>query len=252
MKKALALMAHPDDVEIFAGGSLARLQEKGWAIHIASMTPGDCGSNEHSASEVSGMRRAEAAKSASLIQATYHCLDRRDLRIFYDEPTLQAAVECVRSIDPDLVITHPPSDYMPDHEMTSLAVRAACFGSPAPNFDTGRRPAAAATNRIPHLYYSAPAGGETIFGQPGTYSLFIDVSEVIGLKADMLACHESQRRWLQQQHGMDHYVEEMKRWGRELGSQAGVEYAEAFRQHVGHPYPQDDLLGDTLGAVGLG
>lgn len=252
MKRALALMAHPDDAEIFAGGSLALLQEKGWETHIASMTPGDCGSNEYDASRISGMRRAEAARAASLIQATYHCLDRRDLRVFYDEPTLQAVVECIRSVDPDIVFTHPPNDYMPDHEMTSLVTRAACFGAPAPNFDTGRRPAAANTRRIPHLYYAAPAGGADIFGEPGKYSTFVDVSGVIGLKADMLACHESQRLWLEQQHGMGHYVEEMKRWARSLGEQAGVEYAEAFRQHVGHPYPQSDLLAEEIGRPSLG
>lgn len=245
-RRALALMAHPDDAEIFCGGSLALLQEQGWEIHIASMTPGDCGSAEHAASEIAGIRRAEGAAAAAKIQGRYHCLDRRDLRIFFDEPTLQAAVEVVRTVDPDVVFTHPPQDYMPDHETTSIAARAACFAAPAPNFDTGRRPAAPPTKRIPHLYYASPASGTNIFGEPAAYSVFVDVSSVIGLKADMLSCHASQREWLRAQHGMDHYVEEMKRWGAALGERIGVEYAEAFRQHVGHPYPGDDLLTEIL------
>ena len=247
--RALCLMAHPDDAEIFCGGTLIRLQGLGWEIHIASMTPGDCGSREHGPSEIAGIRRQEAATAASKIRAVYHCLDRRDLRIFYDEPTLQAAIETLRAVRPTIVFSHPPQDYMLDHEMTSQVARAACFGASAPNFDTGRRPAAAPAEAIPHLYYAAPAGGTNIFGEPAQYSVLVDVSEVIGLKADMLACHQSQRAWLQAQHGMDHYVEEMKRGTAELGAGCGVAYAEGFRQHVGHPYPGGDLLAQALGAL---
>ncbi|MCB1019105.1 MAG: PIG-L family deacetylase [Bryobacterales bacterium] len=245
---ALCLMAHPDDGEIFAGGTLALLAQKGWKIHIASMTPGDCGSREYSASDVSRMRRAEGAKAAALIGATYHCLDRRDLRIFYDDPTVTAAVELLRSIRPDVVFTHPPSDYMLDHEMTSTVTRAACFAASAPNYDTGRRPFAEPTEHIPHLYYASPASGINLFGEPAKFSVMVDTTEVIEVKAEMLACHESQRVWLQQQHGMDHYVEEMRHWSREMGKRLGVEHAEGFRQHMGHPYPQSDLLVETLGA----
>jgi hypothetical protein len=72
---------------------------------------------------------------------------------------------------------------------------------------------------------------------------------VIGLKADMLACHESQRAWLEAHHGIDEYLEEMRRWSAALGREIGVEYAEGFRQHVGHPYPQDDRLGALLAGV---
>jgi LmbE family N-acetylglucosaminyl deacetylase len=240
-------MAHPDDAEIFAGGALALLQRKGWKIHIASMTPGDCGSRELSPSEISGVRRREGAKGAAEIDAEYHCLDRRDLRIFYDDETMTAAVELLRATRPNLVLTHPPSDYMLDHEMTSRVTRAACFAASAPNYDTGRRPAAKATERIPHLYYASPAGGINLFGEPATFSVFIDTTEVIDLKAEMLACHESQRLWLQQQHGMDHYIEEMRRWSGEMGKRIGVDHAEGFRQHMGHPYPQTDLLAEVLG-----
>lgn len=240
-------MAHPDDAEIFAGGALARLQKKGWTIHIASMTPGDCGSRGHSASEVSGIRRKEGAKGAALIGAQYHCLDRRDLRIFYDDPTTMTAVELLRSTRPDVVFTHPPSDYMLDHEMTSRVARAACFAASAPNYDTGRRPFAEPTERIPHLYYASPASGVNLFGEPATFTVIVDTTGVIETKAAMLACHESQRVWLQQQHGMDHYIEEMRRWSHEMGKRIGVEHAEGFRQHLGHPYPQDDLLAELLG-----
>lgn len=242
-------MAHPDDAEMFCAGTLALLQEKGLEIHIASMTPGDCGSRQYSASEISRIRRAEAREAAAKIRAAYHCLDRRDLQITYDIEAIQVAVELVRQVAPSIVITHSPQDYMPDHEFTSLVVRNACFGASAPNFDTGYRPFHPPTDAIPHLYYAAPAEGIDIFGREVVSTLYIDISDVIGLKADMLGCHASQREWLRAQHGMDEYLDEMRRWSAAQGKHIGVKYAEGFRQHLGHPYPREDKLGKLLDGV---
>src|SRR5438552_5032837 len=82
----LSILAHPDDAEFLCAGTLIRLvREHGWEAHIASMTPGDCGSAELPAEEISRIRRSEGAKAATLIGATYHCLEERDLLIFYNE-----------------------------------------------------------------------------------------------------------------------------------------------------------------------
>ena len=245
----LSIMAHPDDAEFFCAGTLARLQEKRFEVHIASMTPGDCGSTEHGASEIAAIRKAEGSEAAAKIRASYDCLESRDLLVRYDPEHIRSAVEIIRRLRPTIVITHSPQDYLPDHEMTSLVVRNACFAASAPNFDTGRRPAEPATQSIPHLYYAAPAAGTDIFGDRVPSTLLVDISTVIGLKSDMLACHKSQREWLRAQHGMDHYIEEMRNWSATLGGQAGVAFAEGFRQHRGHPYPRDDRLGELLGAA---
>ena len=242
-------MAHPDDAEFFCAGTLARLQDRRFAVHIASMTPGDCGSTEHGPSDIAAIRKAEGREAAEKIRASYDCLESRDLLVRYDPEHIRGAVEIIRRVRPTIVITHSPQDYLPDHEMTSLVVRNACFAASAPNFDTGRRPAKPATESIPHLYYAAPAAGTDIFGDPVPSTLLIDVSEVIGLKSDMLACHKSQREWLRAQHGLDDYIEEMRRWSATLGREAGVEFAEGFRQHRGHPYPHDDRLSDLLSAA---
>ena len=56
--RALAIGAHPDDAEFLCAGTLARLRaEHGWAVHIASMTPGDCGSAEHTPDAIARRRR---------------------------------------------------------------------------------------------------------------------------------------------------------------------------------------------------
>jgi len=127
--------------------------------------------------------------------------------------------------------------------------RNACFGAPIVNFQTGAERPARPTARIPHLYYCAPVEGRNIFGEPVASSLIIDISQVIERKAEMLAFHRSQRDWLRSQHGMDEYIDAMRRWSADTGAGAGMKYAEGFRQHRGHPYPQDDLLGTTLAAA---
>lgn len=236
-------MAHPDDAEFLCAGALILLREKGWEVHIASMTPGDCGSREMGPDEIARVRRAEASAAAALIGGQYHCVEARDLIVTYDAQTIGRTVDVIRRVDPAIVITHSPQDYMPDHEMTSLLARNACFGAPIPNFPTGTPP----TERIPHLYYAAPIEGKNIFGDPVPLAMAVDISAVIDKKAEMLACHRSQREWLRAQHGMDEYLEAMRRWAAAVGARIGVAYAEGFRQHLGHAYPQDDLLGAILG-----
>jgi len=85
----LSVLAHPDDAEFLCAGALIRLRrEHGWKVHIASMTPGDCGSADRPPDEIAAVRRAEGARAAGLIGATYHCVEERDLRIFYAEGPL--------------------------------------------------------------------------------------------------------------------------------------------------------------------
>jgi LmbE family N-acetylglucosaminyl deacetylase len=246
-ERVLSIMAHPDDAEFFCAGTLILLRQMGWEVHIASVTAGDCGSMELRGDQIARMRVAEARAAAAKISAEYHCLGGRDLLIRYDPPSIRRTVELIRQVGPTLVITHSPQDYMPDHEFTSLLARNACFGAPVPNFQSEESPGAPPTRRVPHLYYAAPAEGKNIFGEPAAYSVAIDITPVIGLKAEMLACHDSQREWLRAQHGMDEYLEAMKRWSAEVGRRVGTAYAEGFRQHLGHAYPQSDLLGQVLG-----
>jgi LmbE family N-acetylglucosaminyl deacetylase len=246
----LSVLAHPDDAEFLCAGTLIRLaREHGWEVHVASMTPGDCGSAELPPDEIARLRRAEGARAAGLIGATYHCLEERDLLVFYAERPLERVTRLLREVRPRVVLTHSPADYMLDHEVTSTLVRAAAFGAPAPNFLAGRghpRP----TDHIPHLYYCDPIEGKDALGRPVEPGFCIDVSGVIADKASMLAAHASQREWLLRHHGMDQYVQSMRDWGAHRGRAAGVAHAEGFRQHLGHSYPQDNLLGHLLGTVG--
>jgi LmbE family N-acetylglucosaminyl deacetylase len=243
----LSVLAHPDDAEFLCAGTLLRLsRELGWHVHIASMTAGDCGSVEHGPEEIAHIRRQEGARAAALMGAVYHCLEERDLLIFYQERPLERITRLLRTVRPRIVLTHSPADYMVDHEMTSLLVRAAVFGAPAPNFlPGGGHPPA--LEHIPYLYYCDPIEGKDALGHLVEPAFRIDVSTVIDAKAQMLAVHASQRDWLLKHHGMDQYVQSMREWCGVRGRQAGVAFAEGFRQHLGHSYPQENLLGQLLG-----
>ena len=238
----LAFMAHPDDAEFLCAGTLARLKKQGYQLHLATMTAGDGGSAELPNEEIACIRYNEAEAAAALLEADYNCAHQGDFFVTYGQATIQAAIEIIRRANPILVITHSPQDYMTDHEQTSLIVRAACFAASAPNAKTHVDEAAPPLAAIPHLYYTDAIEGKDIFGVPIPPSVYVDISAVIETKAAMLACHASQRDWLLKQHGMDHYLESMKHWSAHRGSEIGVAYAEGFRPHLGHAYPQENLL----------
>src|SRR5262245_9402846 len=134
--RILAIHAHPDDVEILAGGTMALLSAAGHSLTIVTMTPGDCGSAELSADESAAVRRNEAGSAASLTGAEYRLSEFRDLAVFSDDASRRRVVEILRRIKPDVVLTSAPVDYMADHEATSALVRDACFAAPAGNYNT--------------------------------------------------------------------------------------------------------------------
>src|SRR2546423_14648324 len=103
---ALAGLAHPDDAEFLCAGTLTRLRkEHGWAVHVASMTPGDCGSAEHGPDEIARIRRGEGKAAAAAIGGTYHCAEERDLRGIYNEPALEKVVRLLNPVRPPRAIT---------------------------------------------------------------------------------------------------------------------------------------------------
>ncbi len=242
-KTVLAILSHPDDAEMMCAGTLSLLKKRGWEIHIATMAPGDKGTAEHTREEISAIRKAEAKKSAELIGGTYHCLEFEDVYILYDRETINATAALIRRIQPSVVFTSSPNDYMIDHEMTSLAVQTACFACGVKNLEISEKP----FEPVPYLYYCDAMEGKDKLGKPIIPGLYVDISEEISIKAEMLGCHESQRNWLLKHHKVDEYILAMKRFAEQRGSEINVEYAEGFRQHLGHGYPQENILADILG-----
>jgi LmbE family N-acetylglucosaminyl deacetylase len=244
MQIVLAVGAHPDDVEILCAGTLALLKKKGCAIECATMTPGDCGSATLNREEISRIRKAEATESARLLDAGYYCMEGDDVFLTYDRPTLLKVIALVRKLKPTIVFTMSPQDYMIDHEVTSNIVCTACFAAGMPNIS------AAGTDTllsIPYLYYCDPIGGKDKFGAPIKATTLVNISDTMQLKEAMFMCHESQRSWLKTHHGVDDYVtSSLKELSARRGSEFGVAFAEGFRQHLGHAFPQDNILQKKL------
>lgn len=240
----LGLFCHPDDAEIMCAGTLSLLKQKGMEIHIATMTGGDKGSATLSREEIGRIRRSEGANAAAVLGGTYHCLGFEDIYLFYNADTINRTVELIREIRPSIVFTASPSDYMVDHEMTSKIVQTACFCAGIKNMEADGEP----LEYIPHLFYSDAMDAKDILGiriDPGFY---VDISLVMDVKEKMLASHKSQREWLLKHHKMDEYIISMKHFGEKRGKEINTRYAEGFRQHLGHSYPQDNILKEYLGS----
>lgn len=240
----LTFMAHPDDAEFTCAGTLIRLAAAGWQVHIATAAPGDCGTMNQNRWDISARRVGEATRAAALVGATYHCLDERDGMVVYDKPTLQKTIDLFRRVTPQLVFTHAQKDYMMDHEMVSLLTRAASFVFGAPNISAWPLKEGA---HVPHLYYCDPPEALDPLGNLIRPTTWVDISGQLDRKAEMLACHESQRDWLRTYHGTDEYIDSMRRLAALRGSEAEMTAAEAFVQHRGHAYPRNDLLAELFG-----
>ena len=244
--KILALAAHPDDIEFQCAGTLILLEECGHEIALATINNGSCGSATLPPDEIARIRADEARRAAELIGATFDCVGIPDLESVFDNPTRRKVAELMRRTQPDIVFAHFPGDYMPDHEIAGLLARDATFTATLGNYPTGAPHPAPIIKRIPDLYYFSTTEGVDHFGQDVLLDIIVDVSSVIDKKSAMLCCHASQREWLRHEHGIDEYVEFLKRQAAHLGARRGYAFGEGFRQHLGHAYPHDNILEKLL------
>jgi len=247
-KVALALMAHPDDAEISCAGTLMRLAESGWEVHIASVTAGDCGALSGTPDEVARLRIGEGTRAAESVGMKFHCLGQPDGRVIYDRESIQKTIDLFRDVAPTLVITMPMSDYHADHEITGQLGRAASFVYAAPN--ASQRPLIEGST-VPYLYYCDGHGGVDRMGDPIEPSTCVEITDQLDRKTEMLACHASQREWLKAHNGIDEYLSAMRGYCFQRGKEFGVEAAEVFVQHRGPGHPHHDLLAQLLPVCSL-
>lgn len=215
----LAVGAHPDDLEILCGGTLAKCAARGDAVTMVCVNNGDCGSAVHGREEIAAIRGREAQAAAAVIGADYYCLDYPDLEMPLDMEARTKLAEIVRRCQPDFMLAHAPNDYMIDHRQAGALAEIASFDATIPNLKTD----SPAFERIVPIYYMDTVNG--IGFEPTEY---VDISEHFATKARMLACHQSQVAWLEH-HDAVQVDEMMEVVTRFRGVQAGVKYAEGFR-----------------------
>jgi N-acetylglucosamine malate deacetylase 1 len=246
--RLLIIGAHPDDADYAAGGTAALYAAAGHTVRMVSLTNGDAGHHAQPGPGLAQRRRGEATAAGSVIGAVYQIFDIHDGEL---QPTLEnrwQVIHLIRTFDPDLILTHRPNDYHPDHRYTSQLVQDAAYMITVPAVVPGTKH----LMKNPVIAYLPDE-----FQKPYPFSptVAIDVGPVLDKIVDMLHCHVSQfyewlayntgtldqvpandlarRRWLTEQVKARLRIQ-AERFRPKLvqcyGSQRGnvVEYAEAF------------------------
>jgi len=227
---ALAAATHPDDIEFMMAGTLLRLKDAGAEIHMWNLANGHCGTASMPAAEIMAVRAAEAAASAALAGAVSHPPLFNDLAIFYDQPSLAKAGSVLRDIRPNIILTHSPNDYMEDHQNVCRLITTAAFARGMCNFITD--PPRPAWNAPVALYHALPHGLHDALGRQVTPDCWVDIAAALDRKRAMLACHQSQKEWLDASQGMNAYLNEMERMSAEVAQICGARsFAEGWRRH---------------------
>ncbi|MCX7016185.1 MAG: bacillithiol biosynthesis deacetylase BshB1 [Candidatus Sumerlaeota bacterium] len=235
----LAIGAHPDDCELFAGGMLAALCAAGWRVAALDLTRGEAASRG-----TPEERAAEARRAASILGLRERVtLDLGDAGLENTAETRGAVVEALRRLRPRAVVTHHPDDRHPDHVRAHHLAREACFYASVGRFPAeGERLASP-----PALFY--------FFGNPHRPEIHADF--IVPLDE---ALHERKRQaiaaYASQFHNPDYagpptlissrgYAEAMDARARWFGLSVGAPYGEPYA--LDQPPAIADPLAQLLG-----
>ncbi len=221
MYTVLVISCHPDDMEIACAGTLLKCKERGDRVVVCHLCNGNMGHEIIMPDELAAMRAAEAKRSCDLAGFEWMCGNFGDLAIYdNNKEARDRVVDIIRTVDPDFIITHDPNDYMPDHTAVSRLVFDACFTATCPHYTTSVTGHA----RLVPVYYM-----DTLAGVNFNPTEFVDVSDHIDKKLEMLNCHESQIVWMRDHDNID-FPDMVRTCCRYRGFQCGADYAEGFRQ----------------------
>lgn len=173
----LAIGAHPDDVELACGGTLALLAGQGRRVGIVHLTRGEMGTRG-----TPEQRRREAERAAEILGAVeMEILDCGDGHLRHGPDEEDELIGLLRRFRPEVVLGPPPSDRHPDHSRSYRLVEAACFYAGLRQ----RAPDRGAPYRPGALFH---------YMQHDTFepAFVVDVSEVWGTRQQAVAAYRSQ------------------------------------------------------------
>ena len=226
--RILAVTCHPDDLEIAAGGTIAKYAKRGDDVILCHVANGNLGHVIIEPEELGKIRAKEAEEGGKVLGAKEVInLDIGDLFVSsFDEDLARRICEVVRYAKPDAIITHDDKDYMRDHVETGKAVFNASFSTSVVHYVTQSAPYGG--NDCP-IYYMDNLGGVNFL--PTEY---VDISDTIELKMEALQCHESQIKWMLEHDHID-FCDFVRTCSKFRGFQCGVAYAEGFRSCMTWP-----------------
>ena len=248
MKSAIAIAAHPDDIEFYMAGTLLLLKQAGWETHYMSVGNGCCGSVQYNAKQTRIVRRAESKRAAKVLGAHFHESLRNDLEIFYELKLLRRLAAVIREVKPNVVLTHAPVDYMEDHTNTSRLVVTAAFAHAMPNFRSA--PPRSVADYDVTIYHAMPHGLRDPLRRLVAPGAFVDTVSVQGTKRAALAEHKSQQNWLDVSQGLDSLSAKLDEFARAVGKLSQkFKFAEGWRRHLhyGFSAKEVDPLREALG-----
>ncbi|MHC4885812.1 MAG: PIG-L deacetylase family protein, partial [Planctomycetota bacterium] len=166
---------------------------------------------------------------------------------FYNQDLLAKVGSVIRQVKPEIVLTHSPEEYMEDHSNTCRLTVTAAFCRAMTNFTT--QPQAEIFTDPVTVYHAMPYGLRTPLRLPIIPEFSVEIGDKVEDKKAMLACHKSQKEWLDVSQGQDSYLTTLEELSREMGTLSGVyAFAECWRRHshLGFCGPDDDPLGAAL------
>ena len=252
MPTALAVFCHPDDIEFVAAGTFLQLRSAGWDIHYMNVASGNLGTTTMDADEARAVRLAESQRAAALLGAEWHAGLCDDLGVVYSVPLVRRLAAVVRTVAPDVLLTHAPVDYMEDHMNTARLAVTAAFARGMPNFAS--TPECAPVSRDVTVYHAQPHLNREPLGQRVVPTHFGDVTTGMDAERRALEAHEGQQQWLDTSQAMSSYVQTLEDLAREVGQMSGrFTFAEGWRrrQHPGYCAPDADPLREALESRGV-
>ncbi len=221
-ERVLAVVAHPDDAELLCSGTLARAKQDGVTIGICVLCRGDKGQPSGKIKNLAAVRRREMKSASRLLGAELFVVGFADGTVIDDETSRRRLIEIFRKFRPTLVLGHSTNDYHPDHQAAGRLTESASWFCAS----RGHKTVSAPLDASPKLWWMDHLNMSGF--DPGFY---IDVSDFVELKEQMLACHKSQMQRKQDRDFVP-LMDMMRQQQQTRGSQAGVAAAEAFRLHL--------------------
>lgn len=226
----MVIGAHPDDAELFCGGTIAKAVATGRKVTIVDLTGGERGTRG-----TPEEREAEGVEAGRILGAERVVLDCGDTLIENTQANRQAVIDVIRERLPVVVVTHDPQDRHPDHRKAHDLVSDAVFYAGVGGIGSrdGRR-------RPPLLTFV----GNAPSGTPAA-TLAVDVTDYSETKLESVRAFRSQF-FNESYEGPSTYIASERFWktiesrARMIGAQIDVEFAEGFR--CSRPLAIDDMV----------